>query len=453
MAWLVSLALLLASSAAAAQEPVQVGDAMGSQSIGRHLSFLLDPTGRMSVHDARAAAARGRFVPSEREYNGFGYEDAVVWIRFETQSPSPDRVRWLLDMGYELHDRVDLYVVEPGGAIQHALAGDQVPFATWPVAHRRVVLPVDQPTGLSELFVRVYSTNPMNLPLQIHSPKAFAEHKEHEAIWLWLFYGLVGALTIYNAFLFLFLRDRSYLYYVLYIVTGGLFVLSHNGLAYQYLWPNSPTWNNQAHIVFAVASSLAVLQFCRSFLNTPRTAPRIDRAFVGLQLFAAGMLLPSVLVYAPVVGQIGAVVLIFAMWLMLGTGIMLLRRGFRPARFYILSWAALLIGVSVSLLKALGVLPIHFLTNWGYQLAVAVELILLSVALADRINQMKRDVERLNVALGDQVLQRTRSLRTATLNLTQRTAELERINDQLRTEIEERQRAEAERNTIEEQLR
>jgi diguanylate cyclase (GGDEF)-like protein len=61
------------------------------------------------------------------------------------------------------------------------------------------------------------------------------------------------------------------------------------------------------------------------------------------------------------------------------------------ARLFVLAWASLLVGGMLMALRNFGLLPTHFLTLHAMQVGSALEMLLLSFALADRFNHIRRE--------------------------------------------------------------
>src|SRR5690606_22822859 len=68
-------------------------------------------------------------------------------------------------------------------------------------------------------------------------------------------------------------------------------------------------------------------------------------------------------------------------------------QGYRPAKFFLLSWTVFFIGLILFILRNTGILPYSFYTNYTMQIGTALEVTLLSLALADRINILKKENE------------------------------------------------------------
>jgi two-component system, sensor histidine kinase LadS len=120
-------------------------------------------------------------------------------------------------------------------------------------------------------------------------------------------------------------------------------------------------------------------------------------------------------------------------------GVVALRRGDRPARWFLLAWATLLVGLLAYALRFIDLLPANLFTLYGVQIGSGIEALLLSIALADRINIMKRDKE---AAQAQALAASQRSEKELETLVQQRVAELNQLNLLLQEEITERRRAE-----------
>ncbi|WP_373400642.1 7TM diverse intracellular signaling domain-containing protein [Algoriphagus halophilus] len=91
--------------------------------------------------------------------------------------------------------------------------------------------------------------------------------------------------------------------------------------------------------------------------------------------------------------------------------IMILRKGYRPARYYLLAWSIFMIGIFLFVFSEMGIIPSNNLTAYIMPLGSALEVVLLSFALADRINILKKEkekeqAERLEVLKENEILVR-----------------------------------------------
>jgi signal transduction histidine kinase/ActR/RegA family two-component response regulator len=445
--------MLLAAAAARAEEPVDLTANEGMQVVGPHMSLLADPAGTWSLEQVTAPERAELFVASPASRPSLGYSKAAYWIRFQVLNPTSAALDWVLRLDYELLEDVRLFVPLADGGHREIRAGCLQPLGPDLLPDRAIAFALREASGTHTYFLRVHTSSPINLPLTALSPEAYERQITLELIFLWMFYGLMAGLLLYNLMLFFGSRDRSYLYYAGSLAFGSAFLFIHNGLGYRHLWPGAGIDSNQALLAAGFGWMGFMSLFSRSFLDLDRRAPWLGRFFRGLAWFCMAGVLVGSLHYFEYLHPIGsAIVSVISLVYLIG-GWWLWRRGLRVARYYALACTALMLGIFVGLLNAVGLAPIHFVTVWGYQIGFALEAILLSLALADRIQDMKREVEGLNQDLESRVQARTQMLETTTRAMEARTEELEVINQLLEEEIRERARAEDERNLLQEQLR
>jgi diguanylate cyclase (GGDEF)-like protein len=124
---------------------------------------------------------------------------------------------------------------------------------------------------------------------------------------------------------------------------------------------------------------------------------------------------------------------LFAIPAVLATAIVFWRKKFKRARYFLLAWIFVLLGASVFMLDMyLGMIPSSVFTRSAWRIASVVEIILLSLALADRINalnEQRQDAQNRLLETERRLtkgLEREVALRTSTLE--ERTRELQKAN-------------------------
>jgi len=445
------LAVLIFASAHA-REPAPLPGAEGRVSLGMHVEILEDPDGSLRLEDVRSGPQAVRFAAAASDPVNFGYTRSAWWLRFALPGGAPAGEELLLEIAFSSIDRIEFHLPEPqpGGEPRYwtRIAGDTFPWAAREVRHRNHVFrfPAPAAPGEHEYFLRVESQGVLTVPLTLWRPEAFAEHNRDTQLILGLFYGLALALVLYNLMLFFAVRDRVYLYYVLYASAFGTFLFSFDGLAYQYLWPQS-VWAANHVVTLALALTLTLgAQFARRFLETWRIAPRADWAMRAI--VAAGALLAVfsgtgwVLDYGGVLRTLSVLGLAAAA-LASFLAVRALVSGYRPARYFLLAWAALLGFIALGALRNFTLVPSNFATIYGLHIGFALDVLLLSFALGDRINLLRREratAEAEALAAHRLLLEATReSERELEQRIAERTAELNSVNARLRAEASERE--------------
>ncbi len=411
---------LFSASATPAEPPARVVLNAGIDSVVPvgALRVLVDPDGSLLADQALAKLRAEDASRVEQWPPTYGFSDSVYWFHLSTFNQSNPDSRWLMIIEYALLDQIDLYVYDPAGGRVHQRGGDREPFSARHFSHRHFNFAIDIPRGQSrELLLRVDTESSMQVPLLLSTETRFLGSNQHWQLELGSYYGLLFGLLAYNLLLFAATRDRSFLYYVLYVASFGLGQANINGLTFQYLWPNAPIWDDFALILLIPASLLAILAFTRRFLELPLRAPRANRALEALMVAMA-----AILVAAPFIGyrlaiQIETASVFVVAAAAIGSALSAWSNQMKAAKYYLLAWTMMLLGIVVYASVSFGLLPKNFYTEYGIQFGSAAEMILLSFALAYRINELQRENQTLHAKTAEQleahVRERTTELHAA----------------------------------------
>ncbi len=397
-----ALAVLLLRFAASHAEAVPLPGPRDGVSIGIYADALEDPGGSLEFADVAGPAYAGRYERIGKETPNFGYTYSAFWLRFDLPREPGDLLAPLLslEIRFPSIDSIELHVPYRGAAgLEYRVkrAGDLQPWDAREVKHRNHVFRIPM-TGLADAptYLRVRSESALTVPAYLWRPEALIAADRKSQLLYGLFYGLVIALFLYNLMLYLALRDRNYQWYVLYVFSFGIGLAAFDGLAFQYLWPGSVWWANHALGTALCATLFFGTQFARSFLNTPAITVFADRFMLAaMALSAAGVLFAAtgwLVSYGTIMRTLSALACATA-GIVLFVSVRAVVEGNRPARFFLLAWSALLVFIALGALRNFALVPTHFLTLNGLHIGLALDVLLLSFALADRINSVKHEKE------------------------------------------------------------
>jgi len=460
-ALVIAASLASATVAPASAPAAQLPGREGALGLGRYVELLEDPGGALALEDVRSPGRAARWMPSEAATPNLGYTRSAWWLRFRLRAAPGPAEELLLEIRFPSIDRLEFYVPQ-GAGWRQMRAGDMLPWDAREVKHRNHVFrfTLAQPPATQEFYLRVASGGVLTVPAYLWRPEAFERDTRHTQLLLGLFYGLIAALVLYNAMLYFAVRDRAYLYYVAYAAAFGVFLFSFDGLAFQYLWPESVWWANHG-LATALALALAFgTLFASRFLDMARTAP-LGRRLMQALAAAGGLLALSaasgrVLEYGDIL-RIVSVLGLGAAATAIVVAVRALLAGFRPATFFLLAWGALLVFIALGALRNYALVPSSALTIYGLHIGFALDVLLLSFALADRINLLKREAGQAQasaLAHREALLEATRaSGRDLEQKVAERTAELNRTNERLREEVREREQLMHQLKEREEHLR
>lgn len=329
------------------------------------------------------------FRPLPEKRIAFGYVSTPCWFHFRLANTSTDAMDLVIAINFAMLDHATLYI--PGiKGMQVLVSGDSEPYNERSLRMRLPAYPVKLPAQSSQdFYLRVQTTSSFSLPITVSGRDAFSEEHINSEWWLGIFYGIGIGLVFYHLFLWIVVREKTYAFYVIHLTSTLLFYAALQGIAYRW-WPDWADWNNRAPYVFAYIAMISGTLFTREFLMTQEW-PRTDRLFLGfsfLVLFAAigQFVLPPRIINT----LLGAISLI-NLALLMTTGILRWRAGQEEARIFVIAWGLFLLALLMVALNTYGLFPILIISLFGMQLGQIAQQILLSMALANRINKLKKE--------------------------------------------------------------
>lgn len=391
------------------------------------------------------------FSPLETGIPHLGMLRTPVWLKFRVHNAT-EMSQYMLTVAKATMDRVDLYALDSlGTLVSEAYIDRSEPFFSRRYHNPNFKFDLSiPPSETRTYYLRVESTMPIALPISIVSPQKNLQSLSTEYFSLGIYAGIVIIMALYNLFLFLSIRDMSYVYYVFYVLGTGLTQIGIKGYNFQFLWPNNPTLELGSVIILGSFSGIAAILFTIQFLEIKQHFRALHLGLLSLLVlfcFALVMLFMDRFTAFILMQTATTLSALFG----LGTAIYVVykRPTFPPAKFFLIAWSILLVGSLAFILRDYGILPHNTLTNSSVQIASAIEMALLSFGLANRINMLKaeRELSRLealraaekneklireqNIVLEQRVEERTRALTETNESLQTTLAHLKEAQSQL----------------------
>lgn len=424
LTWLALLGLACLSPAWADDSRAVLKAGLTRLELSPYVGYRVDPEGRADASAMFQSAEQKPFQPLPNGNATFGFSNGAYWFHSRLFNLDNSEQRWLLVLHYPLLDNVDIYLRYPDGLVNHLASGDKLPFSARAINYRQPNFWVDLPPRTEvELLMRTQSKSSMQAPLALYTFGGFAEMERDAQIGIGLYNGILLALFFYNMVLWLSLRDNSHFWYMCHIMGFGLVMFCLNGLAFEYLWPNSPWLANHAIPLSMALSQITMHQFARMFLELRERWPLGDMISRGFMYFYAVVGVLSFWIDYRVSVELGTYAVFPGVLAVLYQTFTAIRMGYRPARLFLTAWAMLLLGTAMYASVSFGLLGKNFITEYGIQIGSAMEMILLSFALAYRYASLRSENERIIHEANEQ-LEKNVSRRTAELS-----AALEQLAD------------------------
>jgi len=358
-------------------------------SLSEAVDVLEDPAGTLDIDAVSQPPADSGFVAGTPKGVNVGFSRSAWWIRLSLRNQGAERQVYLRQ-GYPLIDLLDLYTPAPGGGWNRIATGDRRPFGTRPVAHRDYLFPLRLPAQSdTTLYLRYASQGPVDMNLSLLDSSQLAEGLSREQLAYGMYFGCVLMLLVWSGLVFVAVRDQAFLAYFAYVSLFGIYMAVNTGFAFQYFWPDSPRWGNAVLPVLLCLSLIAALEFSTTILRARDYTPRLNQMARALQVLGLiAIALVPFFEYAVLIRPVTFLILISVIF-MIALGVICMMAGSRPARFYVVAWGAFLAGSVIFLLKNFGVVPHTFMSQHAWQVGALLEMILLSMTLSSRMNELK----------------------------------------------------------------
>lgn len=426
-----------------AQNPIRITDNTPLLPIGKSLAIYQDNYNHITAKNLTNPTTQAFFQAHKEEIGNFHLTDDAIWLRFSVENASKEPLYLLFNNGFI--DDIQLYGVDStqkATLLTHT--GDIQPFNTrqWAVSKFVFLLPNSYHT----FYVKCQSRGVVQIPLLVGTLTKVTAYLHHWDLWQGFFMGLAFIIFIYNLLIYSKLKDIIYLVYCGYIVIVTFNIGQLNGLTFEWLWQSYPKINHYENIIYSL--SIIGVIFTAMFLRTAEYAPKLHKLqyFTGsIYLFTALMSIAGFYREANALAQVG---IFLNSILSLVLAIVIALKGYKPAIFFLFSWSFLLVGLITFILTMLGIFPANQFTLNAVQIGSTIEMILLSVAITQKIDEMneaKEEAEKAQAAalarneklIKDQFILLERKVQERTFELQQTKEEVITQNQELRQQQEE----------------
>jgi hypothetical protein len=448
---------ILLAPGLAAQQVVHFSD-----SINQHLfSFaelhVLEDPGSLTIEQVTSEPYKDQFKPSTRFYPVNTNRNAAYWLRIKVKHPARTDNNWVIEFFDQTIDHIEFYTPYPDGTYQAFILGDAYRFTDRFVSHKNFVVPLQfTPNTEVTYYARVKSEQHADMLLVLRSQRWLFAYALDEYFFFGIFYGMILVFGFYNLLMFLAVRERYYLYYILYLTSIGLYEMSADGIGFQYLWPNSPGFNYYATGLSLFMAVVSALLFSSLVLNLRNTSRFFHRLFLGVLIGRTVLMVVSLTVW-PDLFKLRFIEIIPFLVIFYTSIYYYFVRKYMPARFLVAAYAFVAFGAVYKVCQYLGIgwQPLGALSHYTLGISFIVEMLLLSFAISDKIRLLRLEKARaqeekieqlhenqrlkdnLNRTLEEQVRIKTAELLQKQAFIEEQNAQLELANHRLEAQARE----------------
>jgi len=370
---------------------------------GSRLQILVDPGRARTLRQVTTPPLAGEFAPAGDGVN-LGFTRAAVWLRFTLENRRQEGpATWILALDIPPMIHADLYWPDEAGALGCTRGGTSVPLSDKAIRYRGHAFRVQLPPGSTRTgYMRLSSEETLVVDLRVLTPRAFREKERSELHLFLLIAGIFVAVAFSNLLIYLFTRDLTYLYFVLFILSFAMFLASNFGLATLFLWPDSPAASRLASPLSSGLAQFWGLLFCRKFAETGTRLPRTDR-FYRAAIVLAALTVPLTLVDSFAGNVAVGVLSLFVFSLAMIACVARLRSRFEPARLFIAAVAVAMVGGFLSWLMVFGFLGFNIVTFGLGPVALIVSIVLFIFSIGNRLFVFQSNYQRIFHGVNDPI--------------------------------------------------
>ncbi len=359
-----------------------------SYSLGRAVQILRTDNPSLKFSKIRKSEY---FIENKSEIPNLGFTKDIIWARVQILNET-NTSDWYLQIPYPLLEKLEFYYQTENGKWYKTSTGSAIPFHKRPISERSFIFPIRlEKSNIQTFYFKIETDGVMQFPIYIYSHETILQKQSKENFAIGIYYGILSVLIIYNFILFFILKDKGYFYYLLFILSSAIAQSILNGIAFQHFWPNTPVMSSKSVPIMSAMTLFFGLQFTRTFLNTDRLVPVLDKFLIGMMIGVCFFIFsPFFLSYQLNLFLIATTVILFVVLIIFVSSICV-DRGYKPALYYLFAWGIFIIGIGLYSFKGFINGSESLLNEYGLQIGSTIEMIILSLGLASKIKNSYED--------------------------------------------------------------
>lgn len=445
--------LIISTSQLQAQNLVQLNDTTKEHIfVNKQIVCFEDTSSKLSIDEIKSSAYHNKFIANKDYYPKNYNRSSAYWYRVKVKFTKDLGHSAIIEFFDQITDHIEAYLPDEKGNYVKSLAGADLVFPERSYHHKNFEFLINsEKAGEYYYYFRVKSKDQVNVIIVFRTVERFIGYALSEYIMFGFFYGMIVIFSFHNLLMYLAVKRRQYLFYILYVLSVGLYEMATDGIAFQYLWPNHPVWNEYAYGVSLFFLSSFGLIFTKELLHVKIKAPTIN-TLINILLVIRFLFFLTCLFYNTDWFKYKFLEFI-PLSLCFFTGIYIWwKKQYGPARFFVLGYFFLYLGFIIKIVHILGWSRLFIGNVVGYyslSFGFLLEMVFLSFAIGDQVRILRRKKEnarkqiikqmQVNAELKDninrdlevKVEERTKEVQQQSKELLQKNITIEHQNEEL----------------------
>ncbi|MEP4890223.1 MAG: diguanylate cyclase [Aliiglaciecola sp.] len=347
--------------------------------INRGTLYLEDTTNSLSIEQLRNYQ-NSQWSEETSEVLAYGMSKHPYWFKFFLPNNLSDTPK-ILEVDYVMLDKVDIWFFSSGKLISEYHEGDSYPFSNRQIESEKLLFPVPESEQRISVIVKVETTGTLKVPLRVWDEKQYLIYSGEQNLLLGLFFGFMVAMALSNLFFYVSTRNPSFLSYSFYVVSVALTLATMHGVGFKYLWPDWVWLQSRSVGIFATLTILFACVCTRQLLEVYKHSQNLDRLLKYAIWWISLSVLASLIVPYYYYIMYFLVALCFSSLLVFIVSLLLMWRGVKLARLYLLAWSVLIVAGFLAGLESSNLLDINIPAQYFVMLGAAIETFMLAFVL------------------------------------------------------------------------
>jgi PAS domain S-box-containing protein len=377
-------------------KPIILNDKQNSlELIGRSIEILADKEGTLKIEDVIQKKYDRRFIRSNADVPNFGFTKTVYWGRFKVKFNNKKTNHFILQFNFANLNYVDIYQLNRNGELIKAVkTGNMRPIRSRDQFDPKILFFLKTAPGEEHtIYFRIKNEASMTISLSLISVSEYMKNNRNSELLLGLLLGIMFLIIAYNIFLLFSLKDSSYLFFSLSVFFISIYIMTVKGFSYLFLWPDMSKWNQIAIPISIGLTAIFFIIYFVNFIRLKKEAPLLNTIFFIIQILFViaifGCIFYSYILFIIIINILTALNLI----LLITANFIAHRKKLYRSFYFQTGLLILTVGVALIILVRLGLLPSYTITEDGIIYTTLFFVILMSLALADRVNFYKKELE------------------------------------------------------------
>ncbi|WP_291723488.1 7TM diverse intracellular signaling domain-containing protein [Bernardetia sp.] len=385
----------------------------------------------------------------------------TYWLRLSIKNPHYSTQKLLVPTGFI--DSVMLFFEETEGIFSTQLGGSLVPRSKRNVKRG----------GISVSALEIPALSTKTFYFRLHSSTKLSEQDTRYSLRRWFtaytldgyekefltarsfhnfFYGAIWVMLIYNLLVFIALRDRQYLFYVLYNFFIFIYIFSNIGQLGELFLMEFPRLDVGVRLFSGILSVFALLMFGKDHLKTVIFAPRWHRFLQVLVYLTLGITIMYFLRYWHLGRVLTTIILPVSLISLLIAAFKSLKEGHQNVKYFLWANSFFAVAITIYSLELLLIIDASRYLETVVLASITLQMALFSYGLAATFNQTRKQlihnklkqerekqalIEAKNKELEEKVVERTNDLTEKTILLEEKQVEILSQSEKLQEQADE----------------